>query len=254
VFEIFLPVMYMSRMIDPYSAGYGRFRSGHSVPTMELLHRMGQGIGSGAIGCAHDRILPNLGLFGGYPGGKRNTFLVRYHDFAALVEKRLPLIHEIGDPRTFLDQPHAEVMALPHMPPTIEVRDKDLLVVDNSSAGGLGDPLDRDPAMVKADLEEGLSCEDIARRIYGVAVRYDERAKEWTVDEEETERLRRERRRERLARAVPVRQWWLKARERVARKDLDPLLCEMYHSSMKMSPSFARAFREFWALPEDFSF
>ena len=125
VWELFVPEIYMSRMMEPYSVGCGRYRSGLSMPTMDMLHRVTVGIGSGAIGCAHDRIIPNLGLFGGYPGGKRNTFLVRYHDFRDTVNKRLPLIHEIGDPRTFMDYPYAEVRRLNHMPPTIEVKDKD---------------------------------------------------------------------------------------------------------------------------------
>jgi len=254
VFELFMPLMYMSRSLEPYSVGWGRYRSGVSLPTMELLHRLTIGIGSGAIGCAHDRILPNLGLFGGYPGGKRNTWLIRYHNFQEMVEKRIPLIHEIGDPREFPDQPHADVFYYNHMPPVIELRDKDVLIVDNASAGGLGDPIERDPKLVKADLDDELCTEWIARNIYCVASRYDSKAKAWAIDEAATKELREAKRKERLARAVPVQKWWGKARQRLLKKDLDPLLIEMYQSSMKLSPNFTQAYREFWALPEGFGF
>jgi acetone carboxylase alpha subunit len=224
------------------------------MPSMEMLHRLTIGIGSGAIGCAHDRIIPNLGLFGGYPGGKRNTFMVRYHNFQELIDKRLPLMHEIGDPREFLNYPYADVVNLPHIPPTIEVQDKDLFISDNGSAGGLGDPVDRDPALQKADLDSSLSTEDITRNIYCIAANYNEKARQWEIDEKATKKLREAKRKERLSRGVPVEQWWQKARQSLLGKDLDPLLTEMYSSSMKLSEDFTREFKDFWGLPNDFTF
>ena len=58
--------------------------------------------------------------------------------------------------------------------------------------------------------------------------------------------------RNRLSRGVPVEQWWQKSRKRLADKDIDPLLTEMYQSSMKMSENFTREFKDFWAMPDDF--
>ncbi len=253
VFELFMPLMFMCRSLEPYSVGYGRNRSGLSLPTMELLHRLTVGVGSGAIGCAHDRILPNIGMFGGYPGGKRNTFLIRYHDFQKMIDERVPLVHEIGNPAEFRNQKHAEVIYYNHMPPAVEVFDKDQLVVDNSSAGGLGDPIERKPALAKADLDNGLSNEEITRNIYCIEAGYDEKEKEWKIDEDATKRLREEKRKQRLSRGVPVKQWWRKSRKRLLDKDLDPLLVEMYQSSMKLSENFTREFKDFWGLPNDFS-
>jgi acetone carboxylase alpha subunit len=254
VWELFVPEMFMSRMLEPYSVGYGKYRSGVSMPSMEMLHRLTVGIGSGAIGCAHDRIIPNLGLFGGYPGGKRNTFMARYHNFQELIEKKLPLLHEIGHPKEFLNYPHADIINLPHIPPTIEVRDKDLFISDNGSAGGLGDPIDRDPALQKADLDNCLTTKEISRNIYCIEVCYDEKVKQWRIDDEATKKLRKAKRDERLSRGVPVEQWWQKARQRLIDKELDPLLAEMYSSSMKLSENFTREFKDFWGLPNDFTF
>src|SRR4030042_5673286 len=87
-------------------------------------------------------------------------------------------------------------MYFDYMPPCMEVFDKDVYVVDNSSAGGLGDPIERDPALQKADLDNGLTNEEISRNMYCVAVHYDEKAKEWKGDEEETKKIRPARRRE----------------------------------------------------------
>ncbi|NQT47791.1 MAG: hypothetical protein HQ578_02315, partial [Chloroflexi bacterium] len=211
------------------------------------------GIGSGAIGCAHDRIMPNIGMFGGYPGGTRNTFLVRYHNFQEMIDKRLPLIHEIGHPAEFMNQKYAEVFHYDHIPPTIEIFDKDLLTTDNASAGGLGDPIERNPALQKADLDNGQTNEDITRNIYCIEASYDEKAKEWKINEEGTKKLREAKRKQRLSRGVPVEQWWQKSRQRLLNKDLDPLLLEMYQSSMKLSEGFTRELKDFWALPEDFT-
>jgi acetone carboxylase alpha subunit len=254
VWELFMPEMYMSRMLSLYSVGYGRYRSGLSMPTMDMLHRLTVGITSGACGAAHDRIIPNIGLFGGYPGGKRNSFLIRYHNFQDTVNKRLPLIHETGHPKEFLKYPYADIKYFNHMPPCMEVFDKDVFVCDNSSAGGLGDPIERDPALQKADLDNCLTNEEISRNMYCIAVHRDEKAKEWKVDEDGTKKLRAAKRKERLSRGVPVEEYWQKARQRILEKNLDPLLVEAYRSSMKLSEGFTRDYKDFWALPNDFGF
>jgi acetone carboxylase alpha subunit len=254
VWELFMPEAYMSRVLSHHSVGYGRYRSGVSMPSMDMLHRLKVGMASGAIGTAHDRIIPNIGLLGGYPGGKRNTFLVRYHNFQDTVSKKLPLLHEIGDPKEFLKYPYADITYFNHMPPCIEVFDDDVLVSDNSSAGGLGDPIERDPALQKADLDSGLTNQEISRNMYCIAVHYDEKAKEWNIDDEETKKLRAAKRKERLSRGIPVEEYWLKARRRLLEKKLDPLLQEAYRSSMKLSEGFTRDYKDFWALPSDFAF
>jgi acetone carboxylase alpha subunit len=49
-------------------------------------------------------------------------------------------------------------------------------------------------------------------------------------------------------------QWWQQARQNVANKQFDPLLVEMYRSSMKMSEKFTREYKDFWGLPNEFAF
>jgi acetone carboxylase, alpha subunit len=170
------------------------------------------------------------------------------------VNNRLPLVHEVGHPKEFLSYPHGDIMYFDYMPPCMEVFDKDVYVVDNSSAGGLGDPIERDPALQKADLDNGLTNEEISRNMYCIAVHYDEKAKEWKVDDEETRKLRAAKRKERLSRGVPVEQYWQQARQRILDKKLDPMLREAYQSSMKLSQGFTRDYKDFWALPDDFAF
>src|SRR5437762_7145359 len=67
----------------------------------------------------------------------------------------------------------------------------DVYAVLWSAAGGFGDPLERDPVKVAADVENGDVSEKTARAVYGVVL----------GDAEKTSRERDRLRRERLARA-----------------------------------------------------
>ncbi len=253
VWELFAPHLDFTRRFEPYSVGYGRFRSGLAIPTMYMPHGSRQMVASGAIGCAHDRIIPNLGLFGGYPGGRRNTILVRYANYQELLEKRQPLLCEIGDPREFGQQIQGEVLFLDHVLPPVEVHEGDLMIADNAAAGGLGDPIDRSPASVVSDLDEGLATEWMARNVYCVGVSYDDETKTWRTDEAETKRLREAKRKERLARGVPVKEWWQQARQRFMARSFDDRIVEMYRSSASLSQTFAQEVKDFWALPDNFA-
>ena len=68
------------------------------------------------------------------------------------------------------------------------------IAVPNS--GGYGDPLDRDPARVAADVLDGFTTVELAERDYGVVL-----DAAGDIDEEATERLRERLREERLAAA-----------------------------------------------------
>ncbi|MCK4697311.1 MAG: hydantoinase B/oxoprolinase family protein, partial [Dehalococcoidia bacterium] len=199
VWELFVPHMEMSRRIDPYSVGYGRFRSGLAIPQVVMIHRSQQLVGSGIIGTASDGIIPNLGQFGGYPGGRRNTMLLRYDNLPELMEKRQPLLYEVGHPADLKDRFPGQVFDMGLLAVPTEIYEGDLLVSVSAAAGGLGDPIERDPALITDDMDNGLTTEWQASSIYCVKTSYDEEAKQWKVDEAATKELRQAKRKERLA-------------------------------------------------------
>lgn len=254
IWEMFAPLLNMSRRFDPYAVGCGRFRSGVTLSRIDIIHGTQQLFATGAIGCGTSCIIPNMGMFGGYPGGRQITMLVRYNDLTGMIDRREPLIHEIGNPAEFVKLVPGEVVRFNEMPPPIDVCKDDMMVGVPPGAGGLGDPIERDPKLVKADLDNGLTTEEIARNMFCVAATFDEKSKTWKIDNTSTAKLRQVKRKERLKRGQPVSQWWGKARKRLMKKDLDVKLVEMYQNSMKMSQPFTREFREFWAFPEEFSF
>jgi len=255
VWELFVPQLEMARRLDPYTVGYGRFRSGLGIPMVMMIHGTKLAIASSNTGSLSDGIIPNCGMFGGYPGGKRNSILIRNTNVQELMEKRQPLCHEVGHPADpeFKKRIKGELFHSHHLPPPREVHDGDMTIADFCSGGGLGDPIERDPGRIKADLDNGLATEEMANNVYCVQASFDEKAKEWKIEEAATRDLRQAKRRERLARGAPMEQWWEKSRQRLLARDLDELLIEMYQNSMKMSQAFAREFRDFWALPDDFT-
>src|SRR5436305_14833802 len=73
----------------------------------------------------------------------------------------------------------------------LDLQPYDRVRIVTPNGGGYGDPLERDPALVLRDLEDGFLDADIARRDYGVLIRGQ------AVDVPATEALRGEARRAR---------------------------------------------------------
>jgi hypothetical protein len=123
----------------------------------------------------------------------------------------------------------------------------------HSNNGGYGDPIERDTSLIKSDLDLGFTTAEACKNIYCTQASYDENEGEWEIDEQRTKELRQARKRERLQKGVPFKDWWQKARERIVKNEMEPLLLEMYHNSMEKGPRFAEEFRKFWSLPQDFT-
>jgi len=255
IWELFVPYLELSRRFDPYSVGHGKFRSGACIPHFFMIHGGRDIVGSAMTSGGASTIVPNLGVCGGYPAGKRYLAILRNTNVAELIAARKPLIHLIGHPDRpdYEDALRADVLISHHLPEPIALADNDIVISGSSSPGGFGDPIERDPHRVQRDLDNGLTTPDIARGIYCVDARYDTLRKAWAIDADATARRRQAKREERLRRAVPVRTWWEETRQRLADRAIHPLMGEMYASSMKLSPTFAQELREFWALPDDWT-
>jgi N-methylhydantoinase B len=94
---------------------------------------------------AERAVLPPFGVCGAGPGAT-NRFWIR-RDGRAVQPSPLP----------------GKVSAFP-------VLDGDVLMMESSGGGGFGDSLDRDPAMVVADLAEGYVTPSAAEAVYGVVL------------------------------------------------------------------------------------
>jgi hypothetical protein len=187
------------------------------------------------------------GLWGGYPAATGYRHNIRNTNFFDVVERREPYPTHEPDPADselarMIDgerQFDLETTTLPEV-----MRQGDLYLCCFRGAAGVGDPLERPFESVSADVEGEYLLPRYAESVYGVVA----------GDPEATEARRAEMREERGRRAVPVRNWMKGERQRILDGDMIEPVKVMYAESIRLSESWAREFREFWELPEDFDF
>ncbi|GAA4530717.1 MULTISPECIES: hydantoinase B/oxoprolinase family protein [Nonomuraea] len=176
--EAYLPLLYERRAELADTGGPGRHRGG--VGTLHALTPHGDGASMTMMSFGQGLQHPlAAGVCGGEYGGQSVVAVVP--DLAGLAdegERRLPM-------------PSA----------TVPIRTGELLVSVSQGGGGLGDPLDRDPAAVLDDVLDGLVSVRGALRDYGVVVTGDPRRPDGLrVDDPATSRCRDDRRHARIGR------------------------------------------------------
>lgn len=255
MWEIVEPFLYLGARVKPNTAGPGRNRGGSGWEAVRFAWKTPffetQNLGNGPV-------FIQAGLWGGYPGATGYRHNVRDTNLLELMRERRPYPLFDGDPedseierlvtgRRDFDQ---RTLTLPE-----EMKEGDLYLSCYRGAAGLGDPLERDLDAIQADLDGNYLLPRLAGSIYGVVL--DEHGR---VDRAASEERRRRVREERLARSRPTAEWMERERERLlAHLDPDgehflPTVQEMYAESLRLSPRWAKEFRDFWRLPDDFDF
>jgi len=171
------PVLFLYRKEIIDSGGAGKWRGGLSAESCFIPH--------GTESITHDTLssgnaIPtSSGMMGGYPGAVNRYRFTRDSDIQQRM-KRSQLVNDIDE--------------LSGKPETLQLRQQDFIQGSSdayavlwSAAGGFGDPLERDPAKVEADVENGDVSSESAREIYGVLVG------DADATAQERERLRRAR-------------------------------------------------------------
>jgi N-methylhydantoinase B len=183
--EQVMPVLYtwQREVID--SGGAGRYVGGSTVGIGFTAYGSDDVIHQVAVSGMTQPTAP--GLYGGMPGPP-NSYLFR-EDAGTIEEILFP------DGRLSIDEEGTRSLS----PKESNLRQKtgDVLEVVATGAAGIGDPLDRDPATVLADVEDMRFSAERGEALFGVVI------VGGTVDEEATAALRAARREERLAGATP---------------------------------------------------
>jgi N-methylhydantoinase B len=175
--------LYRKEIID--SGGAGKYRGGLSAESCFIPHRT-ERITQDTLSSGN--ALPtSTGMMGGYPGAVNRYRFVVDTDIAERMQRaELPAdIDDVAGKRVELQLRQQDFIQKP----------ADVYAVLWSAAGGFGDPLERDPAMVAEDVENTDVSAVAAREIYGVVIGADGKA-----DARATERLRAEIRAARIAR------------------------------------------------------
>jgi N-methylhydantoinase B len=244
MWELIEPFLYLSQRVKPNTAGPGRHRGGSGYECLRLAWKTPfyemQNVGNG-------RVFIQAGLWGGYPAAPGYRHNVRETNFFELVERReayplsepdparSELVEKVSGARQF-DQ---TATSLPEV-----MREGDLYLSTLRGGAGVGDALERPYESVMEDIEGGYLLERYAGSIYGVV----------PGDAVATEARRAEVRAERGRKAVPVREWMKTERQRILDRDMIEPAQVMYAESMRLSQRWAKEFRTFWELPEDFEF
>ncbi|MBI4505645.1 MAG: hydantoinase B/oxoprolinase family protein [Chloroflexi bacterium] len=154
--ETLFPVRCLHYGLANDSGGAGRHRGGLGLTlAYELLH--------GEVTVSHrgERYYtPPWGLFGGRPGAKSSGYVLRR-------DGTRETIHSKG---------------------VFQITGGDRYYVETTGGGGYGDPLERPPAHVLADVLDRKVTAARAREVYGVALAADG----WAVDAQATAKLRAE--------------------------------------------------------------
>ena len=169
------PVLFLYRKEITDSGGAGKWRGGLSAESCFIPH------GTDSITqdtlSSGNAIPTSTGMMGGYPGAVNRYRFFGDSDIAERM-KRAELVGDIDElgkasPRRSSSASRTSPRTRPTSMPVLW-----------SAAGGFGDPLERDPARVRADVENGDVSAEAAREIYGVVL----------DDEAETQKLREEKR------------------------------------------------------------
>lgn len=252
VWEIVLPIIYLRRNLIPYSNGFGKFRAGNSLYTVTMVNKTDFTYASEMPVTAQHRCLHNGGMHGGYPGSAFFDYYARDTEMKERIAKKLPLLPEQADPD--IRPLGKDSKLIPHVYVTPRLKEGDLMMHRYiSGAGGYGDPIERSPELVRSDLDAMLIDPDMARRLYAVESRQNGDGL-WNIDLDKTEVMRAGIKKERLKKAIPVKEWWAQTRDRIVKGRLSSEVEEVYADSMRLSDKFETEFKKLWALDDTFSF
>lgn len=250
------PLFYLGRKLLPGYFGYGKYRGGPGNSAVHWCVQPGKHIAltrpNGGLSCTAS---VGLGMSGAYPGPGSFMISARGTNLPELIaEGETP-----RDARELLKQIDAGRLTVKNLEiwktdcPELALKDHDLFVDAAGSSGGWGDPLDRDPALVIKDLDDGMAPQyEFVSRMHGV-VAVQDASGIWQLDAAATTAKRAGLRRQRLAESMPAEAWWHAERTKVLSKDMFPEVHEMYAQSLSFA-KFDGEFRRFWQVPTNFAF
>ena len=180
--EVAFPILYLYRKEETDSAGAGMFRGGATASMCYVPHDTD---GMEHVGSTFGMAIPtSQGISGGHPANTTRYEMIRDSNVHDLFDAG-----EIPSDRSDVD---GDLEVLPPKYKTMQ-GPEDVYFSIWQGGGGYGDPLERDPERVAADVRKGYVSREEARRTYGVVV------DDGTVDEDATAERRDEIREDRLS-------------------------------------------------------
>lgn len=247
IWEQIMPPIYLAREIRIDGGGFGKYRGGNGIQSWYAVNS--NEIEIGGFGSAP--IFPSPGLMGGYPAAALNMWVGRNTKLKQHIEegKTLPSGENSDTRHAFMETLGGdwEVKVGSNFPAT-KLKSHDMFSAVTGDGGGFGDPTERNPESVAHDVRNGWTSARAAKSIYCVML--DDNGE---VDLEGTEKLRQERRQERLKQGVPASEYKDQLRSKVENGELPAPVRRMYSDVFSISKPFLERFRSFWNLSEDWT-
>ncbi|MDP2937608.1 MAG: hydantoinase B/oxoprolinase family protein [Dehalococcoidia bacterium] len=158
--EHFFPMLYLYRRQTPDSGGPGRFRGGVGGERAFVPYDTPRPLDSTLFSFGGEAPA-SAGISGGYPGGTCYMAIKRNSNLWEVFRR--------GKVAASLEDLEGDLDALPAMART-RLGPNDVTLCAFPGGGGFGDPIDRDPQLVLADVLNGLVSREWAERIYGVVL------------------------------------------------------------------------------------
>ena len=250
MWEKIMPLVYLGRRILRDSGGFGKYRGGNSLEELLMVDSV-PSIELSSVAMSN-KVFTHHGTMGGYPAAASYRYCIENTNMKELIDKRLPLPHDEGEDSAnpvwnklgVKGDQHLTVGSIGERP----FKKYDLFHMISTPAGGYGDPIERDPWLVKKDIELDLATLKTAEKVYCVSI--DPHTLE--VDLKKTEALRQRRREDRKRRGIPAREYLRAERERIMRGGLPTVVRKCFAGCFKSSERFRKEFINFWGLTEDF--
>lgn len=253
IWEMAEPLLYLGRNVKSNSGGYGKYRGGCGFETLRMVWNAQDWtmffMGNGYMNS-------DWGMMGGYPSATGYRFEAHNTGLKERIAigDSLPLGGDI-DPSAPDYERHLDATA-------VVKRDKQCMTTEDCydnhdlylnylrGGPGFGDPIDREISAIENDLNQKFLLPEFAEKVYGAVFTQDAKGV-FSIDAELTTQRRTEIRKERLARALPTREWMKEERERIINKHAAVQVQHMFATSFGLSEKFTKEFKDFWSLPAD---
>jgi N-methylhydantoinase B/acetone carboxylase alpha subunit len=246
-------IPYLSRKIKPNTAGHGKYRGGANYAGVAMImHSEDVDFFGARDGLAFHGA---GGMHGGYPHATGYRLIAKNTNMEEIIanNQKYPLADWDPTNGEFEEYLKAEIIRKKHCSIyPVMLNNYDLVHFSLSGGPGYGDPLERKLESVKKDLDDEIYTNDLVNRIYGVVANYNEEKEEWIIDEEATERRRKDIREQRKNDAMDFEDFFEYEKDKIMGGKLSDHITRMYNESLELSEKWAKNFREFWKLPEDF--
>jgi len=246
-------VPYLARKVKPNNVGHGKYRGGSNYGGVAFVAHSKDveffGIAEGLVFSGAG------GMHGGYPQPTAYRLIAKNTNLKEIFEKRedYPLWDPDPSNGEFERLLKGDIIRKPYaqMYP-IALKNYDMFHWCMSGGPGYGDPLERDVNSVIQDLNDGICTEEKVLHVYGVVATYDDESQEWSLNERLTQEQQKKLEIERKEKSMTFEEFKERERKKLTENQLSKPVKIMYKESLELSDKWAKEFREFWNLPENF--